>query len=67
MSKRKLTPDQVRQIRAMAGLYSHTELARRFHVSDVTIHHIIKRRIYKDVDPIEFVKRKEVKYVKEKW
>lgn len=43
----KLTPDDVRQIRACAGTTSLAELARRFRVSRSTIRHAIHRESWK--------------------
>lgn len=56
--QRRFTPEQIRQIRSLAKLYNYTTLARSYGVSDVMIYYIVKRRQYKDVDPIMFNKKR---------
>lgn len=61
MSLRKLTPDQVREIRELAKNYNLRDLAKTYHVSDVVIHHVVNYHTYKDVDPVFYGKDKKNK------
>lgn len=47
--KPKLLPDVVRQIRAMDGLASYDEIAKKFNMSPQSISSIIRRVTWKDV------------------
>lgn len=59
MSLRKLTDDQVREIRKLASTHNLTDLARKYHVSDVVINNVIHYRTYKNVDPVFYGKDKK--------
>lgn len=48
-TRTKLSPDEVRDIRASYPQLNQVELARKYGVSNVTIHNIIKRNIWKDI------------------
>lgn len=51
VQKRELTDDQVREIRRRwAPRPSLTDLAREYHVAPSTIHRVVKRESYKDVE-----------------
>jgi hypothetical protein len=47
--QRKLSPDQVREIRKLANLYSYKYIANIYNVSDNVIGSIARYEIYKDV------------------
>ena len=47
--QRKLSPDQVREIRKLANLYSYKYIANIYNVSDNVIGSIARYEIYKDI------------------
>ena len=48
-ARAKLSEDDVRTIRGLAGTVTNKELGRRFGVSDVTISYIILRRTWRHI------------------
>jgi len=47
--QRKLSPDQVREIRKLVKLYSYRYLSNVYDVSENTLMAIVKRKTYKDI------------------
>jgi hypothetical protein len=47
--QRKLSPDQVREIRKLVKLYSYRYLSNVYDVSENTLMAVVKRKTYKDI------------------
>ena len=50
--KSKLNEDQVKEIRKLKPLFSHSQLGAKFGVSRSAIYHIVKRKTWKHI-PLE--------------